>query len=371
MILDPSSGLSRLLRLVGLVAVVSASANAALWHRPWVAALVVLSWLGWLGWAASPLGSRMERICVAAMGIGGGLTVAQSSGSAITALATVFVALSLMSDPLRVGLVIALGTAALMCVSILLDGGRPRAMLGLMVGVVVIGLGGWSRRQARVAAERNRLLVEQNRIIRAERDRAAALAERGRIARDIHDVLAHTLGGLVLQLDAADALLEAGEVEQAAERVKASHGLAVSGLADARRVVGTLRSDRFDTAVELRRVVDEHRSAGGELAERLDIAVNPASEQTAVALIRAVQEALTNARKHAPGQPVTLTLRDNAGRIETVISNPMVAPGFLLGASGSGAGLLGMRERVEAVGGKLTAGKEDGRWTVRILLPRT
>ncbi|MGW4249240.1 sensor histidine kinase [Nocardia sp. NPDC004722] len=370
MILDPSSSLSRLLRPVGLVAVVSTSAHAELWQRPWVAVLAVVSWLGWAGWAASPFGSRMERISVAAMAIGGGLTVGQSAGSAITALATIFVALSL-SDPPRFGVTIALGTFALMCVSILLAGGRPQAFLGLLIGAVVIGLAGWSRRQARVAAERNRLLVEQNRIIRAERDRAAALAERGRIARDIHDVLAHTLGGLVLQLDAADALLEAGAVEQATERVRASHALAVSGLADARRVVGALRAERFDTAAELRRVVDEHRGAGGEVAERLDIAVNPANEQTAVALIRAVQEALTNARKHAPGQPVTLTLRDNAGRIEAIVSNPVAVHRLSLGASGTGAGLLGMRERIEAVGGHLTAGKEDGRWTVRILLPRT
>lgn len=365
------SSLSRLLRLVGFIAVVSSSASTQLFHRPWVAVLVVLSWCGWAGWLLAPRGSWwVERISLCAMAIGGGLTVGQSVGSSITALATVFVAVGLVSEPLWFGLSVAVGTAALMTVSILVDGGHGRSLLGLLVGVVVVGLAGWSRRQARAVAERNRLLVEQNRIIRAERDRAAAMSERGRIARDIHDVLAHTLGGLVLQLDAADALLEAGEVDKAAERVKASHGLAVSGLADARRVVGTLRSERFDAAAELRRVVDEHRAAGGQLTERLDISVDLANEQAAVALTRAVQEALTNARKHAVGQPVTLTIRDSDGRIEALISNPIAAHRMPLGGSGSGAGLLGMRERIEAVGGTLAAGKEDGRWTVRILLPR-
>ncbi|WP_051178703.1 sensor histidine kinase [Nocardia concava] len=368
-IFDPSSTLSRLLRLVGLVAVVSSSVNTELLHRPWALALAVLSWLGWAGWFAAPLGSRLERICVSAMAVGGGLTVGQAAGSAITAFATIFVAVSLLGEPRWFGWLIAVGTAVLMCVSVLIDG-QPGRMLGLLVGAVVIALGGWSRRQARTVAERNRLLVEQNRIIRVERDRAAALAERGRIARDIHDVLAHTLGGLVLQLDAADALLEAGNVERAAERVKASHALAVSGLADARQVVGALRSDRLDAAAELRRVIDEHRGAGGELAERVDTAVELADEQAAVALTRAVQEALTNARKHAPGQQVTLAIRDRGGAIEVVISNPVGAPRTLLGGSGSGAGLLGMRERIEAAGGTLAAGKEDGRWTVRILLPR-
>ncbi|MFE4459360.1 sensor histidine kinase [Nocardia tengchongensis] len=183
-------------------------------------------------------------------------------------------------------------------------------------------------------------------------------------------MLAHTLGGLALQLDAADALLEAGAVDQAAERVKASHRLAVSGLADARRVVGTLRSDRFDAAAELRRVVDEHRAAGGRLAERLDVSLSLPDEQPALALTRAVQEALTNARKHAPGQPVTLTVRESGGRLEALVSNPLATRPSPLGGSGSGAGLLGMRERIEAAGGSLAAGKDDGRWTVRILLPR-
>ncbi|AYF74485.1 two-component sensor histidine kinase [Nocardia yunnanensis] len=367
-ILDPSSSLSRLLRLVGLVAVVW-SWNADLWHRPWVAALVALSWLGWAGWVVAPVGSRLERICVSAMAVGGGLTVAQSAGSVITAFAALFVAVSLLGEPIWSGWLVAAGTVLSMCVSMLIEG-APGRLPGLLAGAAVITLGGWSRRQARTAAQRNRLLVEQNRIIRVERDRAAALAERGRIARDIHDVLAHTLGGLVLQLDAADALLEARNVEQAAARVKASHALAVSGLADARRVVGALRSGHLDAAAELRRVIDEHRAAGGELAERVDTAVELADEQAAVALTRAVQEALTNARKHAPGQPVTLTLRDSGDALAATIANPLVAQRTLLSGTGSGAGLLGMRERIEAAGGTLTAGKEDGRWTVRILLPR-
>ncbi|MGV9661556.1 sensor histidine kinase [Nocardia niigatensis] len=370
-VIEPPSSLSRLLRLVGLVAVVSSSAHATLFHCPWVAALVMLSWAGWAVWAVAPARQwRLERICLCAMAVGGGLTVAQSIGSGITALATVFIALGLLNSPLWFGLTIAGSTGALMCVSVLIDGARPSALIGLLVGVIVVGMAGWSRRQARIGAQRNRLLVEQNRIIREERDKAAALAERGRIARDIHDVLAHTLGGLVLQLDAADALLEAGETDRAAERVKASRRLAVSGLADARRVVGTLRSGGFDAAAELRRMVEEHRATGGQVAERFDVAVDPANEQAAVALTRAVQEALTNARKHAPGQPVTLTLRDNRGSLEAEVTNPLAAHRMPLGDSGSGAGLLGMRERIEAVGGLVSAGKEDGRWTVRILLPR-
>lgn len=368
-----TTGLTRLFRLVGLIAVVSGSVGAVSWHPLWVAVLIVLSWIGWAGWVVAPSGALdMERICLCVMAIGGGAAAAQSTGSMITALATVLAATALLSEPIWFGLGLAALTVVLMaCSSILVAGERsPRSMLGLLTGVVILGLMGWARRQTRIAAEQNRLLVEQNRVIRAERDRAAAMAERGRIARDIHDVLAHTLGGLVMQLDAADALLEAGAVEQAAERVKASHTLAVSGLADARRVVGALRAQGFDLTGELRGLAAEHRATGGEVAVEIDAATGRASEQVEMAITRVVQEALTNARKHAPGQPVTLTLRGSATEMELVVSNALSAHGGSLRHSGSGAGLLGMRERIAAVGGTVLAGREEGRWTVRIRAPR-
>ncbi|MFI5777874.1 sensor histidine kinase [Nocardia sp. NPDC051570] len=365
------TGLARLLRLVGLVSVVSGSTDASVWHQPWVAAGVVLAWIGWAGWVVAPVGSRwLLRIPLCAMAIGGGLTAMQPVGSTITALAVVFTALSLVAEPLLICLGIAALTVVCCCISIALVPDPQFAMLGLLLGLGVTGLMGLSRRQGRVSAEQNRLLVQQNRVIRAERDRAAALAERGRIARDMHDVLAHTLGGLVLQLDAADALLEAGEVERAAERVKASHRLAASGLADARRVVGALRADGFDPAVELQRLYDEHRGAGGQLEVRTDAELRGLDEQVAVALARAVQEALTNARKHAPGQPVTLTIRDEADQLAITAVNPMATQRITLTASGSGAGLLGMRERIAASGGTVDVRKENGQWAIRIRVPR-
>ncbi|MEV6769102.1 histidine kinase [Nocardia sp. NPDC051030] len=362
--------LARFLRLVGLVSVVSSSVGDASMRHPWVAVLAVLSWLGWAGWVVEPARAyRLERICLCAMAVGGGATCIQLPGSAITALATVFIGLAL-AGTVGFGLGVAAVTVLCMCVSVVAAGVRPQALAGLLVGVVVAGLGGWGRRQSRIAADQNRLLVEQNRVIRAERDRAAALAERGRIARDMHDVLAHTLGGLVLQLDAADALLEAGQVDRAAERVKGSHALAVSGLAEARRVVGALRAESFDLTAELRRLAEEHRSAGGQLEVRSDVDPEVSNEQAAVAIARAVQESLTNARKHAPGQPVTLALRGDADMIQVQVSNPLTAHRVSLAASGSGAGLLGMRERITAVGGTVEAAKEGDRWTVRIRVPR-
>ncbi|WP_330179939.1 histidine kinase [Nocardia sp. NBC_01503] len=386
----PPTGLTRLFRLGGLVVVIVTSWHAPEIHQPWVLIAALVSWIGWAGWVVAPAAARSERIFLCAMAIGGGFTAMQLTGSMMTALVVIVFAIAVLSDPVWFGLTVAGVTAVAMCLSGVLAGSAPTGFLGIVTSAGLVALMGWNRRQTRVAAEQNRLLLEQSRVIRVERDRAAALAERGRIARDIHDVLAHTLGGLVLQLDAADALLEAGAVDKAAERVKASHALAVSGLADARRVVGTLRSEEFDLAAELHRLTAEHRAAGGAVdlsTEAHSLEMNPevraaptvtggravehpVSEQVAVALARAVQEALTNARKHAPGQPVTLIRHDGAADIEITISNHVVAHMGSLARSGAGAGLLGMRERIAAVGGTVTAGKEDGRWMVRIRVPR-
>ncbi|MFB7716402.1 sensor histidine kinase [Nocardia sp. NPDC056100] len=372
----PPTRLTRLFRLIGLVAVIATSWHDASLHQPWVAVAAIVSWIGWTGWLLTPFDARRtERIFLCAMAIGGGLTAVQLTGSMITALVLVVLSVAVLTDPLWFGITMAAVTVTAMCVSAVLAGSTATGFLGIVISIVVVALMGWNRRQTRITNEQNRLLLEQSRVIRAERDRAAALAERGRIARDIHDVLAHTLGGLVLQLDAADALLEAGQADQAAERVKASHALAVSGLADARRVVGTLRSEDIDLGAELHRLAAEHRAAGGAVempggSEQPAVGTDAVSEQVAVALARAVQEALTNARKHAPGQPVTLIRRDDPAELELTVSNPITTQFGALARSGSGAGLLGMRERIAAVGGTVTAGKEDGRWTVRILVPR-
>lgn len=365
------TGLNRLLRLFGLVAVVFWSIFAGTWNAPWAVALAALSWLAWLIWVVVPVQSAMiTRIILCAMVIGGGLTAARMAGSSISVLVAVFAAMSLGTEPILIGLGISALAAVCICLSILTGHGPESGMLGLLGGLVVMVVAGFGRRQSRAVDEQNRLLVEQNRVIRAERDRAAAMAERGRLARDIHDVLAHTLGGLVLQLDAADALLEAGDVPGAAERVKASHRLAVSGLEDARGVVNALRADGMDLAAELARLAEDHRAAGGQVQLLVDAELRGTDEQAAVAIARAVQEALTNARKHAPGQPVTVTIRGQDGSLAVEVSNPVTALRSSLSVSGVGAGLLGMTERIAAVGGTVETRKEGREWRVRVLVPR-
>ncbi|MFI7001170.1 sensor histidine kinase [Nocardia sp. NPDC050175] len=363
---------TRLLRLTGVIAMGVLLRDDQL-SRQGIPVLVLigLAGLAMLVLAVDPRGRPwLSRAALAVMAVCGGLTVAQAGASLVPLLVAAFAGFALVQHSILFGALIIGVELITVGVSSVVADHTPSAYLGTLAGVLLVALLGLSRRQFRVTAEQNRLLVQQSREIRAERDRAAALAERGRIAREVHDVLAHTLGGLVLQLDAADALLEAGETERAADKVRASRELAASGLADARQVVGALRAERVDLPTEFDALVAEHRDAGGRVDVRLDGDTQHLGEQVNVALLRGVQESLTNARKHAPGAEVELRLRVGAEQVELVASNPLSDRIGLLSASGMGAGLLGMRERIGALGGTVEAGKVGDRWTVRITVPR-
>ncbi|WP_405159920.1 histidine kinase [Nocardia sp. NBC_01499] len=363
---------SRLLRLTGVIAMGVILRDDGL-ARQGIAVLVMigLAGLALLIFAVDPGGRPwVSRAAIAVMAVFGGLTVAQSSGSLVPLLVAATACFALVQHSILFGALIIGVEVIAVGVSSVAAHRSPSAYLGMLAGVLLVALLGLSRRQFRVTAEQNRLLVEQSREIRAERDRAATLAERGRIAREVHDVLAHTLGGLVLQLDAADALLEAGETERAADKVRASRELAVSGLADARQVVGALRAERVDIPTEFDRLVLEHRNAGGRVRLRLDGDTQHLGAQVSVALLRAAQESLTNARKHAPGAEVELWLRVDAEQVELLASNALSDRIGLLSASGMGAGLLGIRERIGALGGTVEAGKTGDRWRVRMTVPR-
>ena len=179
----------------------------------------------------------------------------------------------------------------------------------MMAGIVLAGFAGLSRRQFRLTEQQARAASG------ARADHARGGAPGWRLARDLHDVLAHSLGGLVIQLDAVDALLEAGDATSARERVVAARGLAADGLAEARA-----RSPRSrDPDGGRRRRRDRHRlprdarrpgrraplrsAASPRCTSRVRRARSTAAQATA--LQRALQESLSNARKHAPGAPVT------------------------------------------------------------------
>ncbi|HEY5231748.1 MAG TPA: histidine kinase [Galbitalea sp.] len=304
-------------------------------------------------------------VCVGVMVVAGGITAGALDGTSLVPAGVAVLWLTRdIRHPIWWGVALGLATGVLVLVG---DVVVPITLLGLIAleaGLIVAFLAGLSRRQFMVADYRSRELIE-------EQARSDVLSARQQIAHDIHDVLAHSLGGLVIQLDAVDALLESGDTSSATAKVHDARALAAEGLTEARRAVAALT----EPAAQLRSkvpgervledvsaLVDAHRSLGGRVELRERGVPHEVSESVEVALRRAVQEGLTNARKHAPGARVTVILTWTDGFVEAVISNPLRAG---VRAAGGGHGLVGMRERFAALpGGTVTSGTEAGNFVV-------
>jgi signal transduction histidine kinase len=212
-------------------------------------------------------------------------------------------------------------------------------------------------------------LEEQRRREAAE---LAVAAERLRLARELHDVVSHNVGMIAVQAGAADVLLDK-DPGRSRESLHAIEAGARSTLVELRRLLGLLRNDDPDplTAVPglaaLPGLIEPVSRAGITVA--LEAAGNPVrlSEETEATAYRVVQEALTNVISHAGPCRVTVSLRYSVDSLDVEVSDDGSAQA---GTSRGGYGLTGLRERVIAVGGSVTAGpREGGGFTVRALLP--
>ncbi|HEY3715743.1 MAG TPA: histidine kinase [Jatrophihabitantaceae bacterium] len=212
-------------------------------------------------------------------------------------------------------------------------------------------------------------LVAKLRAAQAGLAESARTEERNRIARELHDVIAHTL--IVSQLHVASARLAVEhDPTDAARSLAEAERLGRESLAEVRRAAGLLRPDEdggtvapLPGAADLPALVERFRSAGSDatLTVAGDLGSVPAT--TGLALYRVVQEALTNAVKHASGWPVTVEVDLDAARAELVVETG-APPG-----RGTGLGLSSMRERAGSVGGRCEAGPGGRGWQVRAELP--
>ncbi|MBN6036010.1 sensor histidine kinase [Amycolatopsis sp. 195334CR] len=233
---------------------------------------------------------------------------------------------------------------------------------GASAAVLVSALCGLNRRQTDLRVRQTEQLLEQTRLAHAEHARAAALDERTRIAREIHDVLAHSLGALGVQLELAEALLaERDDRDAALTTIRRSRRLAVDGLGEAREAVAALRQDLPSLPEAVARLVEVHRRDRGPVDLDLCGEVVAVPTVATVALTAVAREALTNAAKHAPGARVEVLLRSGDQGVRLEVANGLPpGPG-----RGKGFGLTGMRERLELAGGTLNAGPDGGeRWLV-------
>jgi signal transduction histidine kinase len=280
-----------------------------------------------------------------------------------------FTALPSSPPPLSLAVV---ATATTLITASELAAGAPLARVGLYVGIAAITtLTGLYRRQFHLRALETAQLLELARGAQAERARAAALDERTRIARELHDVLAHSLGALGVQLELATALLESGESGEALERVRRARRLAADGLDEARVAVNALRNDALPLPDALAELAERHgRDHLGACAQVEVRGVSrPLPVAVGVSLTGAVREALTNAARHAPGAPLRVVLEYRPDSVALTIANGP-SPGPPVPRSGPpGAGLTGMRERLALVGGRLRAGEDGTGWTVEAEVP--
>ena len=184
-------------------------------------------------------------------------------------------------------------------------------------------------------------------------------------------MLAHALGGLTVQLEAAELLLaERGDIDGALERIRGCRLTAREGLEEARRAVAALRSDTPPLGQSLTALLESHREQGNRAELAVEGAARELSPEVSLTLMRTVQEALTNARRHAPGSAVRVCLIYTAESTRVIITNDATpAPVDVDVKPTGGYGLAGMRERLELAGGRLAAGPGPEGWTVSAEVP--
>jgi signal transduction histidine kinase len=331
--------------------------------------LAALTWLAWL--PAERVDDRV-RVPVLIVGmVGGCLASLVSPGTGALVLpAVIGVMAGSQLAVWRAAGVAACGLATLGLGSLVITT-RGFSLLGATLAVAGGLVAGLWRGQYQLRVEQAELTAAQTQRAEQEHVRAQVLDERTRIAREIHDILAHTLGGLVVQLDAADALLGEGDDAEGGRRLvgEARH-LAAAGLEETRQAIAALRTDPVDLPEALAALTAGH---GRREEVRYELRGIPRrlAPEASLAVYRTAQEALTNARKHAPGAAVAVSLcfEEQAAMLRVANDTPPGVPANPLAATGGGYGLNGLTERAELLGGTLRAGPAGDGWVVELKVP--
>ena len=251
--------------------------------------------------------------------------------------------------------------------------GQDSALSGLLILVIVVAaliLGDSQRQRSQAVAERDET---RRAMVDTLRDRATA-QERNRIARELHDVVAHHLSMIAIQAETAR-LATPGMPAEGQAQLAAIGDTARDALTEMRRLLGVLRVDVDDAAElapqpgldQIDELIEAARAAGTPVRLTLSGAPVPLPVGVDLSAYRIVQEALTNARQHAPGAAVEVEVAYTDDRLRLLIRDD--GPGST-DTNPSGHGLHGMHERAALVGGTLTAGPADaGGFLVEATLP--
>jgi len=273
-------------------------------------------------------------------------------------------------------------TAALAVAVGLTEHPAAQSAIAATLVCLLLAVTGQFIRRGREGQDRTEMLLAQLQDARDAEAAAAAVAERSRIAGELHDVLAHSLSGLAIQLQGARKLAGREPVSAGLRAaIDRSAELAREGLADARQAVGALRGDRLPTLDQLGALVEDfRRDTGADAALRIDGTPRPLPAEAGLALFRGAQEALTNIARYAAGAAVTITVRyqpdrtlltveDHARQLVTGASPAAQPRPPVLTGAGGGQGLAAMRERAQRAGGAARAGPAAGGWLVELEVP--
>lgn len=371
------------LRPLGLVVIAAVAIGAINGHpAPGVhgeglgvsAAVVVfaatLAWAVRSGFVAHSTPAQVAVI--AAMGTAGiALVALQPTGAtALAGGAAVWLAVTRL--PFNLGASLAASLTIALGAALRFAGGSAAAVLAATLLCALLAVVAHFIRQARAGQDRMELLLAQLEDARAEQLMNAAVTERGRIAAELHDVLAHSLSGAAIQLQGARKLAERDRatppvctaIDRAAELVR-------DGLANARQAVDALRGGELPSIDQLASLVSAfRRDTGTEVTLTVEGETRPLPPDASLALYRGAQEALTNIARYAPGAATTVVLRYEPRGISLAVENDSpAAPTDGLTGVGGGNGLAGLRERIEGTGGSLHAGPSPRGWRVEVEVP--
>ncbi|HEX4672184.1 MAG TPA: histidine kinase [Solirubrobacteraceae bacterium] len=314
---------------------------------------------------------ELQGAALAAMGAAGvaiaGLQLKGATGIA----AGVAVFMTITRLPLRIGVALAAAVTMALGVVTALAGASSSAVAAQALVTILLGVVAQFLKQSRASQNQTELLLAQLEDARDEQARAAAIAERSRIASELHDVLAHSLSGAAIQLQGARKLAEheharpplTHAIERASELVRV-------GLANARQAVGALRGDQLPTLAQLPSLIDSyHADMNLDVTLRIEGEPRSLSPDQTLALYRGAQEALTNVARYAPTACTTVILRYETDCTRLSVENGASAPPQRE-RMGGGRGLEGMRERTAHAGGKMSAGPTPDGWHVEIEIPQ-
>ena len=245
---------------------------------------------------------------------------------------------------------------------------------GTLLAGLLLGL---NRRDHRVRADQNAVLLAKAEQLQEEQATVAALGERARIAREIHDVLAHSLGALALNIQAARAVLtDQHDEARAVEILDQAQRMATDGLSETRRAVHALRGETLPLTEGLAELSAAHqRRHGARVTFEVTGAPRPLQPDAGLAITRTAQEALVNTAKHAPHQPVRISLDYAKASTSLKVVNHLAENGHGGGEAGLATvngryGLTGLRERLLLLDGTLSAGRTGGDWVVVAEVPQ-